>query len=1523
MKFLKIIMTNALLSLMLISPTVTFAALKCYDCHGTKITATSGDIRPEDDTYRNISSGGFVGNHRSHVSIGAEPVSCDKCHPVSRNYSSAHRDGMIKISPNINQSRFITTYNNRTSAWPQTAAISNEAETNKCTNVNCHFEKETPKWGSNKSVLTCDSCHISPPSSGSHAKKHGDYYGTGSDSCAKCHENHVAAVNTFAHASSAGKRGIKVQFTTAPNSGGIYAVGSNAYPDYLLPTPPSPRDGSCTDLYCHSDGRGGAPVKSLSWSDTKTTDCFTCHRGRAADSVSENCTGFGVWSSITATRGYCTPDLAMSSNGHHQLVGTQWVRQYPCYYCHNNTVDTAGNIKDMGKHVNGFKDVAMSAEWNIVGRPAASYIAETKTCDNVYCHSDGTTDPDTVKAFAWTEPKTECNTCHGHSLAPDGCGVANCHDNRVDENGKLWTPKTGWLPGQEWMSAMPMFPNTGAGTARANSHTRHSQTDFTCDNCHAATVINGSCTSCHDEDISQSDMKKESHINPDYHVNKAKDVVFKDGGSYGALTKVCSGTKCHANGADPVWGGSINDAITCLACHGTTGKDRDTYQAFSGYTQARINLSQFYATGHGRYSTSGNYPVSGNPAANFPGNPCWYCHDNNILHKDTTNPFRLRKHYQYENRFAKECVYCHMEGDVSECLSCHNALESLSPQLTSPEVIAIHSGATYLSGCGKNTACHFDNQSIHKTNNEKFWTLAEKNDVKNQYVMMGVCLQCHDDDSSNQCTSCHNAPVDNPLKYSLGFNPGIEGSRFVKPKKARASASHFGYKHYRSYTKEGIWRGGKFCWDCHDPHGDANIYMVHDKVATTTDGTHGVPLTRAEVSFTRKQSGLDYARINAPYNGICNVCHTPESKHYTSTKGDGHNSSRVCISCHEHRFADSHANKLDCNTSGCHDNKKPVPKHTAFGLPRDCTKCHLGTISMRMDVMGQLRSNSHHIQRPDGEIKNTDCYPCHWEANANGLINIEYHEGYNYFNYSTAKNKKVDLVIYGAGVRPTIYKNNSSAVQFTASNMTQGLVAERVEVSTISSHCLSCHSDQNNDTDPFGDCKTPRQYAWDRSSVAARYSQTGTTTWGKYPGTANAAKKNITKALSAHGNAAGNSGGWSRQTGIDGDIPNTRNGIYAVQCFDCHNSHGSKAIGTTSSYVTFNGTKNGANLKETQAGKGGYAMSYKASANTAANAINPYNTGAGQCFDCHLTRTSGMTPWGYFSTFGAISSVMGYKDTLRFGQGTKGSTARFGERDSKKIILGGHMKASSPLNSAATGTIDGLCTPCHDPHGVSPSLESDQAYAVPLLKGTWMTAPYKEDQPPPDPYGNSVTSGPDGIPRSWGKYQATPYPTLPIVKYNLDRTTFGGSTRIAENEDRFAGLCLRCHQKASLTDGVNKNQNWKSVDRIHESVKGWGANSEHSYTCSKCHQPHNSGLPRLMQTDCLDHKHRGNRPSGGVPWRADSQSGSAHSHGKHRGFPNGDTYGDSASYEATSSCHGSANGGIWPDNNSWNSVTTW
>lgn len=151
-------------------------------------------------------------------------------------------------------------------------------------------------------------------------------------------------------------------------------------------------------------------------------------------------------------------------------------------------------------------------------------------------------------------------------------------------------------------------------------------------------------------------------------------------------------------------------------------------------------------------------------------------------------------------------------------------------------------------------------------------------------------------------------------------------------------------------------------------------------------------------------------------------------------------------------------------------------------------------------------------------------------------------------------------------------------------------------------------------------------------------------------------------------------------------------------------------------------------------------------------------------------------------------------------------------------------------------------------------------YGVPLLKGTWLTSLYREDRAPQfDVIGTIRTDrSQEGI------------------HLYIDQNTFGSDikssvTGITQTESQFAGLCLNCHPKSSLTNG--SNHTWKSKDRIHESVKGWktaDATIQHNYPCSKCHAPHNSRLPRLMITDCLESKHKGFQTNNTAPHIAGS-----------------------------------------------------
>jgi predicted CxxxxCH...CXXCH cytochrome family protein len=523
-----------------------------------------------------------------------------------------------------------------------------------------------------------------------------------------------------------------------------------------------------------------------------------------------------------------------------------------------------------------------------------------------------------------------------------------------------------------------------------------------------------------------------------------------------------------------------------------------------------------------------------------------------------------------------------------------------------------------------------------------------------------------------------------------------------------------------------------------------------------------------------------------------------------------------------------------CGAISCHGSTNAQWGSTS------CLGCHSVAQGGRAAIAGQFSASSHHIQ---GEVTDAKCSQCHWEANQNGTINPLYHGG------SVSPGAPVDLVIFGTTARPESYTltGNATAVQYTP-NGTRG------EIEKISTHCIGCHSDRNNSSQPFGDAKSPNHYAWDGTSVAARYSQSATTTWGKYS-TAKGANKRAAKAYSAHGNAGANQRGWNIVTGVDGAISNT-SGSVNVQCYDCHNSHGSAIAGITSRYSSATGKQRGGILKDTTIAGSGYSVAYRPySAGSMANK-DKRSPGATLCLDCHMNQSADTTPWGYNATYGASQQVIGYWDSPFMGYTTAGFEQRY---PFKKLnaMKGGHFGASSPLKSQASSKIDGLCTPCHDPHGVSPTLGANQQYAVPLLKGTFLTSPYREDTAPAS--NNRFTARPDlgdGLP------------------YAIDQNTFGtglittvaGISETTGNtaaESQSAGLCLGCHGKESLTTATTPAtpNAWKSKERIHETVKGWKSSSttvKHNYSCSKCHTAHtSSALPRLMITNCLDGQHKG------------------------------------------------------------------
>lgn len=504
----------------LLFSTEVFAEIKCYQCHGTTGPA---DYRPLDAPYRNASTGGFIGNHRTHMDVSASKSACAKCHPDSNTYTYSHRDGKIKVSAHINGSPLMTPYRNATSAFPQTPA----PNLGGCGSVNCHFENATPAWGTSSSSTTCATCHGAPPADGNHphgTQKHAAYYGTTTTSCVKCHPDHTVEPLPFAHATSAGKRGLVVSFAAAPGNGFGRYTGSNvSYPKYLPSQSPA-RNGSCKSTYCHSPGIKAtgpiAPNQTATWGGT--LGCSGCH------------------AAIPAT------------GSHSAHVSSTYAVPVPCYKCHSATISPEMLISSTANHVNRLVDVAFNNSSAAVNGRYSSHVSPMhKTpgsgyanCENVYCHSNGQNEggtwPPTYSTPKWGNSASgRCGSCHKHG-----------------------------------------YHNSGA-KINSGSHGRHLCYDFTagggpviCGVCHfGAGFANPTCTQCHFRSDALTTL----------HVNHKVDVSFaaKFGGAYngspnpGSGYGACSDVYCHSNGSSvatgiipanssPVWG---SGAPACNGCH--------------------------------------------------------------------------------------------------------------------------------------------------------------------------------------------------------------------------------------------------------------------------------------------------------------------------------------------------------------------------------------------------------------------------------------------------------------------------------------------------------------------------------------------------------------------------------------------------------------------------------------------------------------------------------------------------------------------------------------------------------------------------------------------------------------------------------------------------------------------------------------------------------------------------------------------------------------------------------------------
>ncbi len=1464
----------------------------CGDCHGNP---------PQDGTYvtaRNNPPGLFQGAHSKHSGKdeGQYGYACTVCH-----YNAAtvkHSTGFKNISGSKVPRN---TYGGTTNI----AATNSPNYTLTCTKSTCHSTgrgtvitqySPSPVW---TGTSTCLSCHGGRNAGGGYAKTT-----TTNFSLSTTHQQHLGKY-PLANINCNNCHGKIAKDHTALKdySGAIYhGDGSKnvifndiAYASYTSYKKTGVDALKCTNTACHG-GKSRGVWSNAAGVNTDNT-CSHCHgvAGTSAGlaNAGDNRRFFAPGYKVAATIGTSTDQLTSSNNirvgSHFKHLSSVYMKAIKCNECHrvpltvfdgSHAASTRFNSQTLTFLQSSTASITIGVASGTPARNAAlvRYSSGTSTyrasCVTTYCHGSRLKTADTSGTYQvpywnysaminYTNPLVACSRCHGNpprtgssqathknytAVGKPTVTCSACHGSVVDATGKIINRDmhingvVNAANGHEWSFGGIRHKNGGLGTfilANPNGYSN-------CTPCHSLTgggtypvtrgvAANINCQLCH---TNQTNFTNTPGCGDCHGLN-------------------ATGVPNGAANAFPNWSGSHTAHVSapysyaCNDCHLNGGSGKAAHGNYSGKaakTRATVNVGFNTA----KAGTAAAYTVGTMTCSTS------QCHG------------------------QKSPVWGQVMPNGGKCYYCHGSQSGTFTNVTS---------ATIAPGTG-----NFDtNRATGVTNRGGLHQ-------EHMNATMGIADKV-------RCSDCHvmvNAVSDvNHLNYTT----------------ARVTfGGHAKITDWATYTPWVSRAGGLIT---------CNNTACHAG-KTGTGAAAPVWNNAAYLSGTNSGSTVTVAD--------CQKCHA-----FPPTPGSGDHVGLATVTgfpLNSQCGSNCHSLSTSATTFGAIFADKSLHMNGKIE-GGDCLSCH-STVKggVRKAVVGQFASQSHHIQGNEVLTK-ASCYKCHWEATITGDINAAYH--------SQAAGKGVSLVNWnGATTRPTTV-TTATLISYTANGTRQ-------QIKKLNAVCTGCHNSMSIPAaNMFGtyasDFYAPEPNmvpALGKSSILSRYSSSRTVAWSLYNNTmqdgnvtdyGSNRKSTTIKALSAHGRADLNDmPAWDATANGTGEDATMTDYTYAgasgnrnVFCYDCHNSHGSNATGITSSYSSATGRYKGGLLKTTIAGQSGYTATYTPAARTIS--YNNYsaftttsalfNTGASICNDCHndnnayskapAVPTSANKPWGLMRTYSSTRGTLtGYWSTPYFDNYTMASTKRTaykggGASGMKNLRLprGGHfgqsVDAARGGQSSHAYDINGLCTPCHDPHGVSSGMTVvNRGKSVPLLKGTWVTSPYREDRATPvvKRGGGCNYAGMNGLGAMPGynidqnSLVNNPAVTaggagVTMVKNNIRKQYFtafpgaAGNALTLHNQGdntpaNFAGLCIGCHTKLSLTGNAGAittaptAADWRSTNRVHQSVGGWAATAGtnangtvHAFTCAKCHAPHVSRLPRLLITNCLDVRHVRQAVSGG------------------------------------------------------------
>lgn len=308
---------------------------------------------------------------------------------------------------------------------------------------------------------------------------------------------------------------------------GLTSYGSSSTGTTVYQTSNVSDQNTCT-VYCHGSSIGGGTLAKPQWDSGLQQVCGNCH---------------GVNVSYLNTTSLPTKGAPTSSSHTRHSATTTY--NIACDVCHgviNNNSHVDGNVT--WNLALGDPRVGANASYKGTAKGGTGKIAMGAaygSCNNIYCHSDGTslTAPGYAASQAWG------------ATGPLSCGA--CH------------------------SAMT---STGTG-----NHVKHVQASYACSACHGAGYLTSGVTAA-------------SHVDLKVNVttNYSKGASFAPGSAYGSCTNTC-----HGSGT-PVWGASLG-SVQCQKCHAdlnsatffATSGTSATSDSHAGAHQGHLKASSGYA----------------------------------------------------------------------------------------------------------------------------------------------------------------------------------------------------------------------------------------------------------------------------------------------------------------------------------------------------------------------------------------------------------------------------------------------------------------------------------------------------------------------------------------------------------------------------------------------------------------------------------------------------------------------------------------------------------------------------------------------------------------------------------------------------------------------------------------------------------------------------------------------------------------------------------------------------------------